>query len=280
MVCENNLALAKGLIERADAVIVYAGAGMSASGGAPTFRGDKGFWKAFPPYEHLGVNFQQMASPQTFDSDLGLALGFYGYRLNLYNNLYPHAGYDVLKQLFDSKPYGGLFVTSNVDGHALRAGIDRVHEEHGSINHWQCTNLMCSKANGLKTPPNVEVDELTMRANVSSEHYCGCGKPLRPNILMFWDAYFDESREVTQSKMADQYIYSLLDSKKIPRVAVIEIGAGDAIATMRAKASDAASKFQTKVIRINMEPEVDNKWGGAIHLQGDSMDLLLRLSSN
>ncbi|MCY9861309.1 hypothetical protein OTK49_02110 [Vibrio coralliirubri] len=279
MMCENNLALAKKIIKNADALIVYAGAGMSASGGAPTFRGDEGFWKAFPPYARLGLNFQQMACPQTFDSDLELALGFYGYRMNLYNKLVPHAGYQAIKSLFDSKKLGGLFVTSNVDGHALRAGIDIVHEEHGSICHWQCTNLTCSQINGLIKPPMIEVDEASMKASLNGGHYCGCGKPLRPNILMFWDAYFNESREIQQSKVADKFIYSLLDRKVIPNIAVIEIGAGEAIATMRAKASETASNFFTKVIRINMEPEPDSKQTGVIHLQGDSMDVLLKLTS-
>jgi len=61
-----------------------AGAGMGVDSGLPDFRGDEGFWKAYPPMAKLGIRFSSMANPRWFESDPELAWGFYGHRLNLY----------------------------------------------------------------------------------------------------------------------------------------------------------------------------------------------------
>ena len=34
--------------------------------GLPDFRGNKGFWKAYPPLKKMGVSFMDMASPLWF----------------------------------------------------------------------------------------------------------------------------------------------------------------------------------------------------------------------
>jgi NAD-dependent SIR2 family protein deacetylase len=36
-------------------VVIGAGAGMGVDSGLPDFRGPDGFWKAYPPYRHLGL---------------------------------------------------------------------------------------------------------------------------------------------------------------------------------------------------------------------------------
>ena len=40
---------AKEIIKNADAIVITAGAGMGVDSGLPDFRGDQGFWKAYPP---------------------------------------------------------------------------------------------------------------------------------------------------------------------------------------------------------------------------------------
>ena len=61
-------------------LLFTAGAGMGVDSGLPDFRGDKGFWKAYPAL--FGHSFSDMANPSWFDSDPRLAWGFYGHRLN------------------------------------------------------------------------------------------------------------------------------------------------------------------------------------------------------
>jgi NAD-dependent SIR2 family protein deacetylase len=87
---------AAGAVAAADALLFGAGAGMGVDSGLPDFRGDKGFWRAYPPYEKLGLSFAALASPRWFRSDPELAWGFYGHRLNIYRATLPHDGFGIL----------------------------------------------------------------------------------------------------------------------------------------------------------------------------------------
>ena len=44
-------------IREADALLIAAGAGMGVDSGLPDFRGTTGFWRAYPPYARLGLDF-------------------------------------------------------------------------------------------------------------------------------------------------------------------------------------------------------------------------------
>ena len=61
-----QLEQAAAAIREARALFVHTGAGMSADAGVPVFRGDEGFWTAYPPLRHLGLDFQAMATPRWF----------------------------------------------------------------------------------------------------------------------------------------------------------------------------------------------------------------------
>jgi hypothetical protein len=49
-------------IRSADALVIAAGAGMGVDSGLPDFRGDEGFWNAYPPFRHLGLKFTNLAN--------------------------------------------------------------------------------------------------------------------------------------------------------------------------------------------------------------------------
>ena len=44
----------KNLVNEAEAVLITAGAGIGVDSGLPDFRGNEGFWKAYPPIAKLG----------------------------------------------------------------------------------------------------------------------------------------------------------------------------------------------------------------------------------
>ena len=50
-------------VASADALLVGAGAGMGVDSGLPDFRGDEGFWNAYPPFAQRGLSFMDLASP-------------------------------------------------------------------------------------------------------------------------------------------------------------------------------------------------------------------------
>ncbi|MDH3383561.1 MAG: NAD-dependent deacetylase, partial [Deltaproteobacteria bacterium] len=56
-------------IGRARALIIASGAGMGVDSGLPDFRGERGFWKAYPMYERLGISFVGAANPTHFLHD-------------------------------------------------------------------------------------------------------------------------------------------------------------------------------------------------------------------
>src|ERR1700758_3667657 len=93
---EHQLDKAAEVIRTADAILITAGAGMGVDSGLPDFRGNEGFWKAYPVVARLGLSFVEMANPRWFRNQPELAWAFYGHRLNLYRQTMPHAGFAKL----------------------------------------------------------------------------------------------------------------------------------------------------------------------------------------
>ena len=56
----------KKIITESDAIIIAAGAGMGVDSGLPDFRGDLGFWRAYPLLREKNLSFEDMANPQWF----------------------------------------------------------------------------------------------------------------------------------------------------------------------------------------------------------------------
>ncbi len=90
---ETTIDRAAEAISRAQALLITAGAGIGVDSGLPDFRGNEGFWRAYPPLQRLGISFYDMANPMWFKRDPELAWGFYGHRLELYRSTEPHEGF-------------------------------------------------------------------------------------------------------------------------------------------------------------------------------------------
>ncbi len=212
-------------VAEADAIVVAAGAGMGVDSGLPDFRGDAGFWRAYPLYEKLGLDFASMANPRWFDRDPAFAWGFYGHRLELYRRTEPHPGFALLRAWAAQKKHGAFVFTSNVDGHFQRAGFgaDRVVEIHGSIHFVQCLKGCPGVATGRSLPHR---DRSRNPARPGSLPACErCRGMLRPNILMFGDGGWNEDRSAEQEARLGAWIEGL----GAARVVVLECGAGTAI---------------------------------------------------
>ena len=235
---------------RADALVLTAGAGMGVDSGLPDFRGNQGFWNAYPPFKKLGLSFFDLANPQWFDSNPRQAWGFYGHRLNLYKATRPHHGFDILLKWANSKPAGYFVFTSNVDGHFQQAGFhaDRVVECHGSFSFLQCCQP-CSDQLWASDKTNVVVDESTMLAEEPLPQCPNCGSIARPNILMFGDWNWVERFHAQQREKYQRWFASL--SPEV-RVTVVEIGAGNAVPTVRNESERRAQGPNQILIRINV----------------------------
>src|SRR5262245_5966792 len=175
-------------IRSADAILVGAGAGMGVDSGLPDFRGNEGFWKAYPPLKKLGLSFVKLANPYWFRQDPELAWGFYGHRSNLYRATQPHAGFAILRKWCERVPAGHFVFTSNVDGHFQRAGFDdgRIVECHGSLEHRQCQKF-CTPEIWPARDERIEIDETTYRARPPLPSCPRCGGLAPPNVLLVGD---------------------------------------------------------------------------------------------
>jgi NAD-dependent SIR2 family protein deacetylase len=234
---ENNLKAAAKLILRADGLLLTAGAGMGVDSGLPDFRGDGGFYRAYPALGEAGIRFTDVANGLTFQSNPERAWGFYGHRLRLYRDTIPNEGYAIVKELPATMNAGAFVFTSNVDGQFQQAGFvnSRIVECHGSIHHLQCMKACTDHI----WSADVFAPEVDM-------HTCRLTSPLprciaRPNIFMFDDyAWIHTRTDAQKTKFA-----SWLSTVK--QLVVIEIGAGSDISTVRRR----GEACDAPLIRIN-----------------------------
>ena len=232
-------------IAGADALVITAGAGMGVDSGLPDFRGDSGFWKAYPALH--GTSFASMANPRWFDTDPHRAWGFYGHRLNLYRSVMPHDGFHILRQWSIEKHNQAFVFTSNVDGQFQKAGFssEQMLECHGSIHHVQ--DLEGVDAIWSAADIVVDVDEAILKAKDPLPRHPTTHQVIRPNILMFGDACWNPARTNTQEDCYNAW----LTAHQNNRIAVIEMGAGTAIPTVRSHGEFLASRLNACLIRIN-----------------------------
>lgn len=225
---EAVLQRAADVINEADALIITAGAGIGVDSGLPDFRGNEGFWQAYPALAKARIRFQDIANPSAFRAHPHRAWGFYGHRLNLYRRTIPHEGFAILHRIGESMPKGMFVFTSNVDGQFQKAGFDgkRVHECHGSIHHLQCLDGCMSDiwpADDFQ--PEIDEENCWLTSDLPRCPYCG--EVARPNIFMFGDSGWLSHRSELQEANLKAWQCS------IERPVVIEIGAGQSIPTVR-----------------------------------------------
>ncbi len=243
-----NIQKAKQLLEEADAIFITAGAGMGVDSGLPDFRGVEGFWNAYPKAKELGLQFEEMANPEWFESDPKLAWAFYGHRLHLYRDTVPHNGFKQLL-MSNTKKYGSFVFTSNVDGQFQKAGFseEKVLECHGSIHHLQCMDN-CQGMLWSSDDTFVEVEE-GFKAKEPLPSCPFCGAMARPNILMFGDYGWEYARTDGQRERLSLWIDKL--EREGAKLAIVEMGAGTAVPTVRNTSEQIAGRFGVPLIRIN-----------------------------
>src|SRR5690606_20466611 len=117
-------------LSRAQRVVVFTGAGVSAESGIPTFRDDMtGLWARFDP--------QRLATPDAFLADPELVWGWYEWRRARLGQVQPNPGHTAIAQLEQHRPRVCVD-TRNVDDLHERAGSTRVLHLHGSIQSRRC----------------------------------------------------------------------------------------------------------------------------------------------
>jgi len=241
---EKLILKAAAAISEADTIFISAGAGMGVDSGLPDFRGNHGFWKAYPLLKKENLSFQDLANPSWFRNNPHRAWGFYGHRYKLYKATEPHQGFKILQKWCQTKEIAPFIFTSNVDGHFQKSGFhpDSVYECHGSINHLQCIDG-CANNIWAINQLNIGINQARLIATGELPRCPHCSEVARPNILMFGDTQWLPQRSIAQSWNYDQWKAQNSNLK----IVTIEIGAGKAIPTARY----ASESMPGKLIRIN-----------------------------
>jgi len=215
--------VARHALAAASSVVLCTGAGMGVDSGLPDFRGNEGFWNAYPAFRSLGLSFLDLANPE-----------------------WPHAGHAALIHAIRGRP--AFAFTSNVDGQLLRAGWSprRLVECHGRIRLFQCANG-CGELPWDASDARIVVDEETMNAVGTLPRCPGCDGIARPNILMFGDWQWDGL--VTDAQQ-DRFEAWLRVHPPRRGMVVVECGAGTAIPSVR-RMSETLQREGATLIRIN-----------------------------
>lgn len=235
-------------LDAADALLVTAGAGMSVDSGLPDYRGNHGFWRAYPPLAQLSISFERMAQPHWFIENPRMAWAWYGHRAQLYREATPHAGYSMLRKWIMSMRAGGFVVTSNVDGHFEEAvwGDRAIHEVHGNIHRLQCVTP-CREEVWTAPLPDLQIDLETLTAEGELPRCPACGALARPNVLMFNDSHWVDGVSRDQGRRFDAWLARVRER----RLVILELGAGKALPTIRRLGERIAQRSLTTLVRIN-----------------------------
>jgi NAD-dependent SIR2 family protein deacetylase len=240
--CDASLQAAADAIRGADALLIGAGAGMGVDSGLPDFRGNEGFWQAYPFFR--GLSYVDVSDARTLETDPLRAWGFNGHCLQLYRETVPHEGFEILRRWGERAPSGYFVFTSNIDGQFQKAGFDqsRLVECHGSVHYLQCLRS-CTPAIWSADDLTLDVDLTTMTCRSPLPKCPNCGDLARPNTVMFRDTAWLWTRCKEQRIRYGQW----LDQMAGKNIVAIELGAGVAIPSVR----EECEREARLVIRIN-----------------------------
>ena len=165
------------LIREAGSVVALTGAGISVPSGIPDFRSPgTGLWEKVDPMEvaHIGV-FRR--DPERFWQ-------FYGDRFATLRTKQPNGAHEALVAL-ERAGHLDAVITQNIDGLHRAAGTRELVEVHGSIATASC----------LRDRRSYLLGETRARlaADPAGVPRCGCGSPLKPDVVLFGEL-LDEAR--------------------------------------------------------------------------------------
>lgn len=238
----------KKILKEADNCIILTGAGMGVDSGLSVFRSSEGLWEKYPKAKEVNLSFKQLANPENYRKYHSVVEPFYLDRFKQYSLAEPHSGFYELFGYVQNLPSKYFIITSNVDGLFQKAGFEEsnINEVHGSIHYWQCSDYKCSKNKS-------DIIKINNYPEEDFNRICpSCGSFLRPNICMFYDMDFISDKYDEQHRKLIQY----LEKNQRKKTAIIEIGAGEDIRTIRSMSEEIAYNKKTKVIRIN--PDICN----------------------
>jgi NAD-dependent deacetylase len=180
-------------LARANNVVAFTGAGVSAESGVPTFRGPDGIWAKFNPAE--------LASMEAFMRNPTLVWEWYAHRRTIIGSVRPNPGHVALAMM-ESLFSNMTIITQNIDNLHRRAGSRRIFELHGNIERSYC--MQCrTPFPDVNTPPKGSVP------------LCSCGGTIRPDVVWFGEMLPEEAWESAVSATQETEVFLSIGTSAI-----------------------------------------------------------------
>ena len=160
-----SIAALQAVIDGADNIVFFGGAGVSTESGIPDFRSVDGLYHQkydYPPETILSHSFFESHTKEFFD--------FYREKM-LFLDAKPNAAHRKLAELERAGRLKAV-VTQNIDGLHTLAGSKNVFELHGSVHRNYCRN--CRKF--------YTAEQIRKSKGVPT---CDCGGVIKPDVVLY-----------------------------------------------------------------------------------------------
>lgn len=175
------------LIRDASTVVALTGAGISVPSGIPDFRTPgTGLWANVDPFE--------VAHVDVFRRDPARFWRFYGERFQTLADKRPNAAHLALARLEGAGLLDAV-ITQNIDRLHAKAGTRELIEVHGTIDHSSCPG--CGSRYALQQVRD------RIGADPDGVPRCDCGRPLKPDVVLFGDLLPDAAISRAEQLAAD-----------------------------------------------------------------------------
>jgi NAD-dependent deacetylase len=208
------------LVRGARSVVALTGAGISVPSGIPDFRSPgTGLWANVDPMAVAHIDVWR-SDPERFWS-------FYGQRFHTLEGKEPNAAHAALVEL-ERRGVLRAVITQNIDRLHRKAGTSDLVEVHGSIATSSC--LAC----GARYPL-AEVRE-RLAADPAGVPRCDCGRPLKPDVVLFGEWLPEEAIDRAFALAADADVLlcigTSLEVHPVAQLPGVTAAAGGAVAVV------------------------------------------------
>lgn len=149
-------------------VVIFSGAGLSASSGISTFRDEDGLW------EKHDIN--EICSAGCLDWNYDATINFYNQRRKDIEDKLPNNAHKMCARLKEKYPNKVELITQNVDDLLEKANCNDVLHLHGYLKELRCMD--CDEI----------IDVGYELQNRSNDTCSSCGGKMRPNVVFFGEA--------------------------------------------------------------------------------------------
>lgn len=200
------------LINSANHIVFFGGAGVSTESGIPDFRSKDGLYKLKSKY---GRPYEEMLSHDYFYEDTKTFYKFY--KEFMITDAKPNKAHDFLAKLEKKKDV--TIITQNIDGLHQVAGSTKVIELHGSIHRNYCTK--CGRFYSLK--------EMLSLGEIPICPYCK--GIIKPDVTLYQEMLSEEAIEkaINALRKADLLIVAGTSLKVYPANGLINYYRGNRI---------------------------------------------------